>query len=61
MATEEFTFEFLNKVETLGAALEGRMRALAQERLQKLQKGHQDLIGATIVHCTQVKGQQLAW
>ncbi len=48
MATEEFTFEFLNKVETLGDALEERMRTVAEERLQKLQKGHHDLIGAAV-------------
>jgi ribosomal subunit interface protein len=48
MATEAFTFEFLNRAEALGAELDQRMRTLAEERLQKLQKGHNDLIGAAV-------------
>lgn len=48
MATQEFTFEFLNEVQSLGDDLEDRMRTVAEERLQKLQRGHNDVIGAAV-------------
>ncbi|MCB0061540.1 MAG: HPF/RaiA family ribosome-associated protein [Caldilineaceae bacterium] len=46
--TQEFTFEFQNEVQSLGSDLEDRMRTVAQERLQKLQRGHQDVVGAAV-------------
>lgn len=44
----EFTFEFLNKAESLGDDLQDRMRTVAHDRLQKLQRGHHDVIGAAV-------------
>ncbi len=48
MATEEFTFEFLNEVQSLSAEQDDQMRNVARERLQKLQRGHNDVIGAAV-------------
>ncbi len=48
MTTETFTFEFLNRAEAVGVELDQRLRILAEERLQALQEGHTDLIGAAV-------------
>lgn len=48
MSTQDFTFEFVNEVENLGEALDERLYTEAETRLRKLQKGHTDLIGASV-------------
>lgn len=48
MTMQEFTFEFLNEVQSLGPQVEDRLRAEAEQRLRKLQAGHTDLMGAAV-------------
>lgn len=48
MTMQEFAFEFLNEVQSLGPQVEDHLREEAERRLRTLQKGHTDLIGAAV-------------
>lgn len=44
----DFTFEFLNEVDTLATEAEDELRQQAETRLRKLSEGHRDVIGAAV-------------
>lgn len=48
MTLLDFTFEFLNEVDNLGAELENRLRTESEDRLRRLGQGHSDLVGASV-------------